>query len=151
MQVNRDERLAKAQGLSILGLMAVIALTVYFWPAPPAPVVTSPRIMSGPPPVAAAAPPVYRTPKRPHTPARRPAPAAPARMQAITIGPPPALEVAPPLTIEPIASVPGAQIALSRVPEAPASTGAVTRAMQATGKSVAGAFRKTGGAFRRAF
>ena len=68
MQVNRDERLAKAHGLSILGLMAVIALTVYFWPAPPAPVMTSPPLMSGPSLVPATAPPVHRAPKRPHAP-----------------------------------------------------------------------------------
>ena len=152
MQVNRSERLAKAHGLSILGLMAVIALTVYFWPAPPAPVMTSPPLMSGPSLVPATAPPVHRAPKRPHAPAPWPAPAASARIQAVTIELPRAVEFASPLTIEPIASVPGAQIAVPPIPEAPAAGhGAVTQAMQTTGRSVAGAFKKTGGAFRQAF
>lgn len=153
MQGNREERLAKAKGLGILALMAGVALAVHVWPRPvpdPAPAAAADGVLRA---QATAAPvrvdrvePARRRlraaarAERPVAPASIPKPAAPAR-PGDSVG-----EAA-------LASLPGSAVALpSRPPAVHAKhPGAVTRAAQATGKGLAGAFKKTGAAFRRAF
>jgi hypothetical protein len=150
MQVIRDERLAKLQALSIVAVMALVGIAVHFWPRETA-VVTTPS------PVVAA----HSTP----APERQRASRTPARVSARSPRPVPravaVFETAPtdlahtatmPATpaIASLPTLPGTPFAVSRAPQAPTS-GRVTGAMQTSGKSLAGAFKKTGSAFRRAF
>ena len=86
-------------------------------------------------------------------PAHRPGPHPVASVQAVPTEPPRVSGSFSGPTLASLPSLPGTSMAMSPAPSpAPSKTGgAVTRAMQTTGKSLAGAFKKTGSAFRRAF
>lgn len=169
MQGNRDERTAKAEGVGILLLMAIVALVVHMWPRPaPGPVPTpSPRpseltITSAPASTPPSAPEPVRPRPRRGIPVRRapsmPEPAVePAHDLPPLVPPPPS----PDLTA--ISHLPGNDIDIRPAvpqsvtePDAGSSgnarhPGAMTRAATSTGKALAVAFRKTGAAVRRVF
>ena len=161
MEINRDGPVAKLQAFSMLGLMAVVAVTVHFWPRQPEVLMTSPAAVAAP-----AREPIDRQPasrewSRVAAPVQHRAPRA-----AVAVGPaepsggelPRPVELSgPPLAALP--SLPGTPLPLGSDLDSPAAKdrdltpagGAVTRGMQTTGRSLAGAFKKTGSAFRRAF
>ncbi len=150
MQVTREERAAKAKGLGILALMAAVALAVHVWPRPEPRATRAADVTLRAPaaPVAVVRAGPERRPLR--APARvvRPAAAAP-------VPEPSAIPARPGDSVGTVtlASLPGSAVALPSSPTTVRATdrAAVTRAAQATGKGLAGAFKKTGAAFRRVF
>ena len=163
MQVIRQERIAKAQGIGLLVLMAGVAASVHYWPSrtPEPPAAARVAVAANEPPrVIAAATPMART-----SPVRR-------RVRpVVSLAAVPAVEQAPALPpLQPLRRLPGGALAmdvavratqLTPAPVRPAAVtqraasqrkaGAVTRAAESTGKGLAVAFQKTGAALRRAF
>jgi hypothetical protein len=161
MQVTRDERLAKLQAFSILAVMALVAIAVHFWPSESAVVMTARPVAAARSTAGPERQPAARARMRVSVPAHRPGPRPVASVQAVPTEPPrvsgsssgPTLLSLSRPALASLPSLPGTSMAMSPAPSpAPSKTGgAVTRAMQTTGKSLAGAFKKTGSAFRRAF
>jgi hypothetical protein len=150
MQVIRDERLAKLQALSIVAVMALVAIAVHFWPREAGVVMTPSPIVAAHSTPAPERQRAFRTPTRVTARPPRPVPGRVAAFETVPteLAHPSSLPGAP--AIASLAALPGTPFAVSRAPSAPTS-GGVTGAMQTTGKSLAGAFKKTGSAFRRAF
>jgi hypothetical protein len=173
MQVIRRERLAKAKGLAMIGLMLLVAGTVHYWPRAGREAV-APR--PDPPTVVGAAPAATAALRRAELQFRRP------ELQFVRVRPPApesstftpdAVPVAPlsalpgtssslpepssvasfvPTLVPPLAPAPSALVIETR-PVAPTQrpASALTVAAKATGKGLAVAFQKTGAAFRRVF
>lgn len=150
MQINRDERLAKTQAFGMLAVMALVAVTVHFWPRETAVATPSRRVVAVPAAVAADRQPAPRASMAVTVPVRRLVPRSVALVEPATPELPLAFQRSTPV-LAPLEFLPGAPIAIPAVPAPTAGNGAVTGAMQKTGRSLAGAFKKTGRAFRRTF
>jgi hypothetical protein len=170
----KDDQVAKAKGLGVIGLMFVVAATVHYWPradrAEPVKGLEPAIVAAAPRAAAPSAVPSTRIPERPFGVVRPPAlrTGAPEQIPAVR---PDALPLVPltslpgapsdrpePLrtasfvpTLAPPLAPPPAPIVETQPTRIAQSSGALTVAAKATGKGLAVAFQKTGAAFRRVF
>jgi hypothetical protein len=164
----KDDQVAKAKGLGVIGLMFVVAATVHYWPRAD----RAESVKGLEPAIVAAlsAVPATHDPERPFGVVRPPAlrtgapeqiPAV--RPDALPLVPLTALPGAPSDRPEPLRTVsfvptlapplapPPSPIVETQPTRTAQSSGALTVAAKATGKGLAVAFQKTGAAFRRVF